>query len=167
VAEGVRLEPAPGVSVEWQPGELMRAADAADPTAAPAWSGEVDWSRFQSLRLITCAAGEQALAVVVARPTDSDRHDADAIACARLGPAGVEPVDEVLLSTEYDPEGMVRRIGLELYSPDSAGTRVAADRSGESAAVPADGLDREATPLEFRLDGVAGHGLHELVRPTR
>jgi hypothetical protein len=167
VPDDLRLDVAPGVSVAWPLDGLMRAGDAADPEAEPAWSGEVDWSRFDSLRLLTCTAGDDALAMAVARPSGAERHDADLIACARVGAAGVQPVDEALVSTEYDPNGKVRRIGVELWSADGAGTRLAADRAGEVAATEAGGLAREATPLDFRLDGVPGRGLHELVRPAR
>jgi hypothetical protein len=166
VAETLRLEPAAGVSVEWEPDALMRAADTSDPEAPAAWSGEVDWSSFESLRLITCAAGDEALAVAVARPRGADRHDADAIACVRVGATGIESVADALLSTEYDPDGQVRRLGLELRSADGGGARAAADRSGKPAEGSADGLTREATPLDFRLDGIPGTGLHELVRAT-
>ena len=166
MAEALRLELGPELSVEWELEALMRAADAADPSAPAAWRLEADWSALDSLRLISCAVGDEAVAIVVARPVEASRHDRDLIAGVRIRPAGVDAAEDVFLSTEYDAEGQVRRIGVELWLASGAAARVAADRSGDGATSRLDGLEREGCPMRFRLDGVAGAGLHELVRPV-
>lgn len=163
--EVVRLELGPGLRVEWELATLMRAADSADPSGPTGWSAEVEWSGLESLRLISCAAGEEAMAIAVARPRGAEHHDADLLAGVRAGAAGVEGAEEVLLSTEYDPDGQVRRIGVELWLAGGSATRVAADRSGEGVASSLEGLVREATPMSFRLGGAGGAGLHELIHP--
>ncbi len=166
MSEAVLLELGPKLRIEWRLDELMRSADASDPSAPPVWSGELDLTELESLRLISGAAGDEAIAIVVARPHGSANHDEDLIAGVSAGPAGAEGADEVMLSTEYDPDGHIRRLGAELWLADGTGARIAADRSGDDAAAPFDGLSRTSTPLSFRLGGAAGSGLHELLRPN-
>lgn len=168
MADGVRFDLGGGVAVEWELDALMRAADAADPEADPAWrlSGEPNWDELESLRLISGAVGETALAVAVARPAGAGDHGGDGVAIALVGPEGTDSADEALLSTEYDAEGRMRRLGIEVWLEGGAGKRIAADRSGEPVAGSADGVGREATPLAIRFDGERGSGLHELIRPA-
>ena len=168
VAERLRLELGQGAAVEWDLRELMRAADTADPQAAPAWelTGEPDWSEIGSLRLIVGAIGEQALAIAVARPASAPDHGGDGVAVAMIDADGAEGAEEALLSTEYDPDGAVRRIGIELWLQSGAGKRVAADRTGNVATGAAGELRRAVTPLAIRVDGERGRGLHELIAPA-
>lgn len=167
MADRLRLELGDGLAVEWDLDALMRAADAADPSASPSWelTGEPDWERTESLRLIVGAAGDQGLALAAARPAGARDHSADAVAVALIGPEGTDSASEALLSTEYDPSGRMRRLGVEVWLEGGAGKRIAADRSGEPAETEAGRLRREATPLSVRFDGESGTGLHDLVRP--
>ncbi len=146
----------------------MRAADAADPEAAPAWEldAEPDWSAIASLRLIVGAVGETALAIAVARPADAGDHGGDGVAVALIDGDGAEGADEALLSTEYDPDGAMQRLGIELWLQSGAGMRIAADRAGEAVAGETDGISRAVTPLAIRIDGEEGRGLHELLGPS-
>ena len=76
-----------------------------------------------------------------------------------------EPAEtsEALLSVEYDADGAPRRLGLELWTdPDASPLRVAADRAGEAGTQSG----RDAVPMRFRLDGVDGVGLYEVLRPA-
>jgi hypothetical protein len=166
VAEAVRLSVA-GAALEWEPGELLRGADLADPAGPATWTvtANCDWGSIESLRVITASFGDTAMAIAIARPTGAAGSDADRVAAIRLTPAGSERAEQALVSTEYDSGGAVRRIGVELWPESGVASRVAADRSGELVAGAADGLRREVTPMAFRLDGEAGTGLHELVRP--
>jgi len=166
MADRLRLELGDGAAVEWEVGELMRAADAADPQAPPAWelAGEPDWAEIGTLRLIVGAIGEQALAIAVSRPADSSDHGGDGVAVALIDAEGAEGADEALLSTEYDPDGALRRLGIELWLQSGAGMRVAADRAGDPATGVAGELHRAVTPLAIRMDGERGRGLHELIR---
>jgi hypothetical protein len=168
VADAVRLAFGEGLGIEWDVDALMRAADVADPGGAPAWSlaGEPDWDEIESVRLITAAVGEAGLAIVVARPSDGSNHGEDAVAAALIEPGGVVGAEEALLSTEFDAAGSLRRLGLELWLQSGAGKRVAADRRGDPAAGEVGALRREVTPLDVRMDGEQGSGLHELVRPA-
>jgi hypothetical protein len=166
VADGIRLELGPGLWVEWRLEALMRAADAADPSASPLWSCGFEPASAQSLRLISLAATQDAFAFAVARPPGAAHHDEDLVAGVSVGASGVEVAEEVLISSEYDPEGELRRVGIELWLEGGAGRRIAGDRSAQTAVTTLDGLSREATPFAFRLDGGSGSGLHELLLPA-
>ncbi len=166
MAERVGLTVA-GATLEWEPADLVRGAERADPAGPAAWAlaGACDWTSIESLRVISAAFGDTAIAIAIARPAGADAS-ADQVAGMRLAPGGPEGVDEALISTEYDSNGAVRRIGVELWPESGVVRRLAADRAGEPATTAADGLRREATPMAFRLDGEPGTGLHELLRPA-
>jgi hypothetical protein len=169
VADLVKVGPAGGPEVEWELPVLLRSADAADPKAAPVWRADaMPWGELASFRVICASFDDSALAAVVARPASAANPDEDRIAVAVVGEAGPEEIAEALLSTEYDPDGQVRRIGIELW-PEAGGVgarRLAADRSGDPSSGALDGATREVTPMAFRLDGQRGSGLHELLRPA-
>jgi hypothetical protein len=168
MAEGLRLAFAEGLAIEWPLDALMRSADAADPSAPPVWelAGELDWDEVESLRLITAAVGEAALAMVVVRPAGASDHGGDGIAAAIARPNDAEGAQEAFLSSEYDEAGALRRLGVELWLSSGAGKRIAADRAGTGAESETGALRRQVTPLAVRLDGEQGRGLHELVRPA-
>ena len=52
---------------------------------------------------------------------------------------GAEGADEALLSTEYDPDGRVRRIGLELSSSSGAAASASPPTARGNVATGADG----------------------------
>lgn len=157
-----------GAALEVELGELLRAADQADPAAPPHWklSSPPEWEATESLRVITAAFGETGLLIVIARPAGAGGIDEDVVAALRFGPAGPEPIEETLVSSEYDPDGALRRIGAELWPGAGIARRLAADRTGELVESADDGMRREAVAMAFRLDGTAGAGLHELVRAS-
>jgi hypothetical protein len=158
----VELGGGEGARLLWAP----RPADNGNGTAPPSpWEldSEPSWRRIDSIRLVSALFDDGgALGVAVLRPQGARGHDED-VAATRLIDAEGEPteISEALLSVEYDPAGAPRRVGLELWTdPDSSPLRVAADRAGETA--PRGG--REAVPMRFRLDGVEGAGLYEVLR---
>lgn len=160
--EALAIELPGGVELTWEidaPGEPASGH-------APAWrlDGELDWSQFESLRVISLAIGDDTLALTALRPAGSEGHDTDAVAAARLRPEEpVEVADEALFSLEYDSEGSLRRIGIELWTGEGGPLRIAADRSGAAEVGELDGGRRESTPLVARLDGRDGPGVHDLV----
>jgi hypothetical protein len=139
----------------------------ADRAAASPWRLErqPDWRAAEELRLVSAVfEDERALALAALRPRRARGHDRDATAC-HLEEAG-EPVGliDALLSTEYDGDGLPRRIGLELWmEEDSPPLRVAGDRHGD-VEVAGDGVLRQHARLSFRLEGVGGTGTYELLR---
>jgi len=158
----VALGDGEGARLRWAP----RPADDGNGAAPPsAWEldSEPDWRRLDSIRLVSALFDDgRVLGVAALRPRGARAHDED-VAVTRLIDAEGEQTEtsETLLSVEYDPAGAPRRIGLELWTePDSSPLRVAADRAGD--ATPRGG--REAVPMRFRLDGVEGAGLYEVLR---
>jgi hypothetical protein len=158
----VELDGGEGVRLRWAP----RPADEANGAAPPSpWEldAEPDWVRIDSIRLVSAIFDDGgAMGVAVARPRGSRGHDEDVAVIRLIDSEGARTeASEVLLSVEYDAEGEPRRVGLEVWTdPDSAPLRVAADRAGEAAS---DG-GRESVAMRFRLDGVAGAGLYEVIR---
>jgi hypothetical protein len=122
-------------------------------------SAELDPRRWGLARVLSGALADgRLLAIAALRPAGAAGHGEEVIGGASI--RGGEPtrLDEVLLSVEYDGEGEVRRVGLELYErPDSLPLRIAGDRRGGAA-------DGDAI-LELRAEGVAGSGRLTLLRP--
>ena len=164
------IEPRGGapLRLRFDAGALGASGGEGDDEARTPWSveGEVDWAHAESLRLLSARFDDgRELAIASLRPRDASGHDADDVASHLL--EGGEPVavDEALVSTEYDPAGLPRRVGIELWiDPDSPPIRVAADREG-AVEVGGAGPRREVARMRFRLPGAGGRGLHEVLRP--
>ena len=166
----LELDPAggPALRVEWDVDALReRGAPSGQPGTAeapPAWRLEPgpDWESTSALRLISATFDDGALLAVAAlRPRGAAGHDADAVGAILVSAEGeVTRPHEILLSTEYGPDGTARRVGLELYQ-DLGGppVRIAADRIAGAG----DGAGDEQTALALRMDGTLGTGLHELI----
>jgi hypothetical protein len=160
----VELGGGEGARLRWAP----RPADDGNGAAPPSpWEleSEPDWRRIDSIRLVSALFDDGgALGVAAIRPHGARAHDEDAAATRLIDAEGEQTgISESLLSVEYDADGTPRRIGLELWTEsDSAPLRVAGNRAGEAA--PRAG--RESVPMRFRLGGVDGTGLYEVLRPA-
>ncbi len=159
----VELGGGEGARLRWAP----RPADEANGSSPPSpWEleAEPDWRRLDSIRLVSALFDDGgALGVVALRPQGARGHDSDVVA-ARLVDAEGEQVtaSEALVSVEYDAEGAPRRLGLELWTdPDSSPLRVAADRATDAGP-----RGDQSTSMRFRLDGISGLGLYEVLRPS-
>lgn len=127
--------------------------------------GELDWEAAEALRLISAVFEDgRALALAALRPRGTAGHDLDSVA-HHLEESGERiALTEALLSTEYDADGLPRRIGMELWAePESPPLRLAADRQGDVEVI-GDGVRRELARMSFRLDGASGRGTYELLR---
>jgi hypothetical protein len=150
-------------AVELDPGAL-------GDTAASPWTIATtpDWERFQAMRLLGARFADGSVAAVVAlRPAGATGHDAEGVTAVLddrgKGAAGVH---EALLSTELDRDRTVRRVGVELWTSEAPPPRrLAADRT-DFASSESNGLFREATLMDARLDGEAGTAVFEVVKPT-
>ena len=167
------LEVAPGASaVRLSLGPEALAAIAEDSPSSPGGSpwtleGEVDWETVEALRLLAAVFDDgRELAVVAVRPRGAAGHDSESVAARLIEEGEPIPVEETLLSTEYDPEGLPRRLGLELWIDlETPPLRVAGDRERPpelEAATPR----RQSTPMSLRVDGVEGRGVYEVVQPA-
>jgi hypothetical protein len=162
----------PALRVEWDVASLRELRTAGHPPGTgaprPSWrlAREPDWESTSALRVISASFDDGALLAVAAlRPREAAGHDADAVGAILMSPEGeVMRLHEALLSTEYGPDGMARRLGLELYEgSDGPPIRVVADRveAGEGSSQSGAG---EETPLTFRMEGTPGTGFHEVIR---
>jgi len=161
------LEPG-GVGLSFDPASLAVGEDDGGPARSP-WSveGAIDWNAADSLRLISAVFEDgRELAIAALRMSGAAGHDAQSVASHLTEDAEIVAVEAAYLSTEYDSDGMPRRLGIELWTdPERAPLRVAADRQAP-AAVSDEGARRESTPMRFRLEGTRGVGLHEVLRPA-
>lgn len=106
------------------------------------------------------------LALSAMRPTQAAGHGEETIAAVLCGPDGA-PVDvsETLLSTEYGPDGVQRRVTLELWLDDEdrqplrgAGTLIS------SAALKHPELTGTVAFFRWSVEGREGLGHYEIVR---
>ena len=160
VADGFCVDLGARLRVEWDL-EAVRGLARTGEGAGPLWhvSGDPEPAGITLLRIL--AAGFEdgtAIGVAAIRPASAAGHgDEVTRAVLARGEATPEQIAETLLSTEYDPEGVVRRAGIELYQTEaSIPLRAAGDRE------PGD--DGEPVSMRFRLDGVEGRGTYELRR---
>jgi hypothetical protein len=130
----------------------------------PDWrlSGELDWDEIGALRIISAALPDgRGLALAALRAAGPVAHGDELVAATLVANATAEDVDEALISTEYDGDGLPRRVGLELYTgADSLPLRVAADVTEVSRDREA-GLTHIRAALEVRLEGKRSTGRYE------
>jgi hypothetical protein len=133
------------------------------------WSleGEVDWEVAEALRLLAAGFDDgRQLAVVAVRPRDAAGHAAESVASRIVEEGEPVVVEETFLSTEYDAEGLPRRLGLELWiDAETPPLRVAGDRE-RPPELDADEFRRQSTPMSLRVDGVGGRGVYEVLQPA-
>lgn len=162
------------VSVQFESpeGEALRfdwrtdALERFDPRAAElpwALSGELDWDGVGAVRVFSGQLEDGGIAIAAIRPAKAAGHGEEAITGVLVNDEGVERLDEVLLSTELDGDGAVRRIGLELYrSNGSIPLRIAGDATG-SEVTEDGGVVQTSTAFELRAAGATGAGRLEVL----
>lgn len=152
--------------VEWN-ADALAALDAAPPPGSgPPWAlgGELDWDEVEAVRIISGRLRDDLLLAVAAlRPRQAQGHGDEVVAGALGDANGFEQLHEVLISSEYGPDGGLRRIGLELYRDDSGlPLRVAGDAVGHGS----DGqgsVRRDSVALELRSGGDEGFGIVDVL----
>ncbi|HEX4670232.1 MAG TPA: hypothetical protein VH275_09710 [Solirubrobacterales bacterium] len=107
------------------------------------------------------------LAITSALPAGAREHGEEEVAAVLCNPdAAPVAFDEALLSTEYGPDGVQRRVSLELW-PDAedgrplrgAGTLIS------STSVQRPGLNAEIAFFRWSVEGREGLGTYEIARP--
>jgi hypothetical protein len=153
--------------VEW-PAEALSEQTGAGTGDRP-WrlDGEIDWDEVEALRVLGAGLGDgRAVALAALRPAGAGGHGDELVAGVLVIDGEVEELAETLLSTEYGPDGLPRRVGLELYRPDDpVPLRVAADVQ-EAWAGRDGGLKNVRAALTVRRDGKAAPGRLEILTPA-
>jgi hypothetical protein len=167
--DAVELElgsPGGAIRVSWELPAIRELAASANGEAP--WSLAGEPSDGELLRVLSAAFEDgTALGLAALRPGSAAGHGDEDVA-AFLARAGQEPqaILEPRLSTEYDAAGRVRRAGIELWIEEAGPpARGAGDRE-RALEVRRAGLAGEAVRMGFRLDGVPGVALYELLRPA-
>jgi hypothetical protein len=149
--------------IEWPAGALAGAGD------SRTWrlEGEIDWDEVEALRVLEAGLGDgRAVAIAALRPANAAGHGDELVAGVLVADGAVEDLDEVLLSTEYGPDRLPRRLGLELYrDEDPIPIRVAATVEEVSVGQEGGLQDVRAT-LQVRRDGGAASGAFEILTPA-
>ncbi len=133
----------------------------------PAWSiaGEVDWDQVSSLRLLSARLADQRLIAIVAlRPAAAEGHGDEVVAGAVGNAEGFDQLEQALLSTEYDPQGLPRRVGLELRSEHGGLALRVAGEITATALSDIGGVRRLAAGLTLRSAGATGVGVLDVLR---
>jgi hypothetical protein len=151
--------------IEWR-GEELAALDRALPDTEPVWrlGGELDWDEVEALRIVSGRLDDGRLVAVAAlRPAGAGGHGEELVAGA-LGKAdALAQLAAALVSTEYGPDGLPSRIGLELYHEDGGlPVRVAGDATA-TASSDQEGVRRVSAALELRSSGDSGVGLLDVL----
>jgi len=150
---------------EWDADDLA-AMTAADAPADPVWrlGGDLDWTKIEAVRIVSARlAGDRLVVIAAIRPIGSEGHGDELVAGAIGDLEEFEQLEESLVSIEYGPDALPRRLGLELYRADGAmairiaGDATAADSSREG------GLDRLRAAFTLRSAGDSGVGVLDVL----
>ncbi len=139
-----------------------------DPHAEPVWrlGGELDWDEVELVRVLSARLDDgRLLALAALRPAGAEGHG-DELVAAALGDAdSFEQLDEALLSTEYGPDQLPRRVGLELYASENGlAIRIAGDVTAVASSASG-AVKRLSAALALRGAGVGTGALDVLERP--
>lgn len=152
--------------IAWS-GEALAELDPAAQDRQPAWQlgGELDWEAVEALRIVSARLGdERTVAVVALRPSAATGHGDEIVSGALGDDDGFDGLERTLLSTEYGPDGLPRRVGLELYREDAGlPLRVAGEATATAISDEGD-VRRLSAALELRCAGLAGVGVLDVLR---
>jgi hypothetical protein len=126
-------------------------------------SKEPGQARRRSIGIVFSDGGLLALSAV--RPASAGGHGDEQISAVLCGPDGAPvEVSEVLLSTEYGPDGVQRRATLELWADEEDGQPLrGAGTLISSAKVRRPGLVSEIAFFRWSVEGREGLGHYELI----
>lgn len=133
----------------------------------PAWSigGEPDWEELSALRILSARLDDERLIAIVAlRPVGTGGHGDEVLVGAVGNAEGFDQVEQALLSTEYDPQGVPRRVGLELYPEHGSLPLRIAGETTATALSDSGGVRRVSADLTMRSGGVGGVGVLDTLR---
>jgi hypothetical protein len=153
--------------VEWPAEALTQPSGAGGGEREWRLDGEIDWDEVEALRVLAAGLGDgRAVALAALRPAGAPGHGDELVAGVLVSDGEVEELAETLISTEYGPDGLPRRVGLELYrTDDPVPLRVAADVQ-EATAGTGGALKDVRAALTVRRDGHTAAGAFEILTPA-
>jgi hypothetical protein len=141
------VEPIEGLRAEWDANKWRLVGDPG-PEAV------------ELIRMITVRLDDgRTLGLLAARPAGATGHDEEAVRALLDGGDDAPDVEEALLSTEYDADGLIARAGIELLA---SGADYPMRLTGDRTAPPEGTAAEQVCAMSFRLDGVVGRGTYEL-----
>lgn len=160
--EGERIE------LSWELDALRSLPGQAEGDESP-WSLDAAPGESTSLVRVLSAGFDDGTAIgLAARRARTAAGHGDEDLAGFIARPDHDPIEipEALISTEYDSDGRVRRAGLELWIREGGPpARAAGERSSASDARHG-GLSGESVRMVFRLDGVQGAAVYDLLRPA-
>jgi hypothetical protein len=150
--------------IAWD-GEALSSLDQEAPERDQALVAEPRREQVSSLRLLSARLGDERLIAIVAlRPAAAEGHGDEVVAGAVGNAEGFEQLEQALLSTEYDPQGLPRRVGLELRSERGGLALRVAGEITATALSDSGGVRRLAAGLTLRSAGATGVGVLDVLR---
>jgi hypothetical protein len=155
--------------IEWR-AEALAAFEPASPGAEPVWrlGGELDWDEVEALRILSGRLDDdRVIAIAALRPSGAAGHGEEIVTGALGTLDALDPLAETLFSTEYGPDRLPRRIGLELYREEGGlPIRVAGDATA-TASDDHGGVRRLSAALALRSSGAEGPGVLDVLTRSR
>lgn len=158
-------EPDPGLALVRVSGSLL-GAEAAGGLRHPGWPD----LQAESVRLL-CAwfSPERAMAFLAVRPARAKGQDRDQLSAICIGEQDGMTVFDPRLSSTYADDGLLRRVGVELWlgeneEADMYSLRMAGEATGAAAVLQLDGLTVQAQPFRCHSRGETGAGAYLLIR---
>jgi hypothetical protein len=148
------------VAVAWEEEILRGMASGKDVEQPWRLEGEVEWGRWQSLRVLSSAYEDGSLLVLASlRPRDAGGHDKDVVGALHAGPdASPAPLEDVLPSLHVGEDGL-ERFNLEASQAEGHGiVRAAGDVESTEDAGPV-----ARSILRMRMAGASGFGTFDVL----
>lgn len=146
---------------------LVRLSGAAEATGI-VHPGRAESSADSARMLFAWFPGDRAMGLLAVRPARAKGQDRDELSVACLGePEGQRAFDPRLSST-YGDEGLLRRVGVELWLGESEdgdlhSLRLAGEALGPAARLELDGVLVQAQPFAGHSRGQVGIGVYVLI----
>ena len=131
--------------------------------------GEADWSGIELTRTVSAWLDDDRLggvALAGARPADARGHDDESVASVIVERGEAVPVMDPRLSTTYDGDGHMRRVGLELWVTEDGYPLRAAGEVICGTSLDLGSLQLDVAFLRWHAEGRDGVGRYEILRRT-
>ena len=131
--------------------------------------GAADWGGLELTRTLSAWLGDDRIggvALAGARPADARGHDDESVSAVLVERGEALPVADPRLSTTYDGDGHMRRVGLELWVTDDGYPLRAAGEVLCGTSLDLGTLQLDVAFLRWHAEGREGVGRYEILRRT-